>query len=94
MEEEAAAEAHEIAVKRHREQQTEEKNALALMELTSPAEPLTLLVLVKSHFDTLVWAQLCNPQLAVFHSLGNARPSHSMFARKFACSDAAAACRH
>ena len=60
-EEEAAA--LEMAVKRHREQEEEEEeDAPASIELNAHAEPLTLLTLVKSHFDTLVWAQLCNPQ--------------------------------
>ena len=59
-EEEAAA--LDMAVKRHREQEEEEEDAPASIELNAHAEPLTLLTLVKSHFDTLVWAQLCNPQ--------------------------------
>jgi len=37
------------------------------MQATAHPVPLTLLVLVKSHFNTLVWAQLCNPQgISVF----------------------------
>jgi len=32
------------------------------MQVAAHAEPLTLLAVVKSHFDTLVWLQLCNPQ--------------------------------
>jgi len=39
-------------VKRKREQQVEEEGKLSL----------TLLSVVKSHFDSLVWLQLCNPQ--------------------------------
>ena len=58
LEQEAAL---EMAVNRHREQE-EEEDAPASIELNANAEPLTLLTLVKSHFDTLVWAQLCNPQ--------------------------------
>ena len=59
-EEEAAA--LDMAVKRHREQEEEEEDAPASIELNAHAEPLTLLTLVKSHFDTLVWAQLSNAQ--------------------------------
>jgi len=32
------------------------------MGVTAHAEPLMLLAVVKAHFDTLVWMQLCNPQ--------------------------------
>jgi hypothetical protein len=64
LEQEAAL---EMAVNRHREQEEEEEDAPASIELNANAEPLTLLTLVKSHFDTLVWAQLCNPQgIALF----------------------------
>ncbi len=38
-----------------------EEDAPAL-EMAVQPQPLTLLVLVKSNFDTLVWLQLCNPQ--------------------------------
>jgi len=48
-------------VKRQREELVEE-DASASLEVTAHAEPLMLLVLVKAHFDTLVWLQLCNPQ--------------------------------
>jgi len=51
------------AVKREREQEVEEyQRASVQVSLTAHAEPLMLLVLVKAHFDTLVWLQLCNPQ--------------------------------
>ena len=44
-----------------------EEDAPASLETTAHPEPLTLLALVKAHFDTLVWLQLCNPQgVAVF----------------------------
>jgi len=43
------------AFKRQREQQVEE-DAPASLETTVHPEPLTLLALVKSHFDTLDWA--------------------------------------
>ena len=49
------------AVKRQREQEVEEDEP-ALLETTVHPLPLMLLVLVKAHFDTLVWLQLCNPQ--------------------------------
>jgi len=47
------------AVKRQRE---EEGDGPALAQVMAHAEPLMLLVLVKAHFDVLVWLQLCNPQ--------------------------------
>ena len=79
-EEEAAA--LEMAVKRHREQEEEEEeDAPASIELNAHAEPLTLLTLVKSHFDTLVWAQLCNPQgIALFSFVRLSTPVLSPFA--------------
>jgi len=49
-------------VKRQREEEEEKEDAPASLEMTVHSEPLTLLVLVKAHFDTLVWLQLCNPQ--------------------------------
>jgi len=49
------------SVKRQREQQLEE-DAPASVQVAAHAEPLMILVLVKAHFDTLVWLQLCNPQ--------------------------------
>jgi len=49
------------AVKRQREEEVEEDAPVSL-ETTVHAEPLILLVLVKAHFDTFVWAQLCNLQ--------------------------------
>jgi len=52
----------EGAVKRQREQEVEEDDAPASVQVTAHAEPLALLTVVKAHFDTLVWAQLCNPQ--------------------------------
>jgi len=51
----------EMAVKRQRELQEVEEDAPASIELNAHAELLTLLALVKSHFDTLV-------QSAVFFS--------------------------
>jgi len=45
-----------------KEQQEEEENAPASLETTVHPQPLILLVLVKSHLDTFVCAQLCNPQ--------------------------------
>jgi TPR repeat protein len=39
-----------------------EEDAPASLETIVHPHPLTLLVFVKSHFDALVWAQLCNPQ--------------------------------
>jgi len=51
------------AVKRKRqEEEEEEEDAPALMQVMAHPEPLTLLAVVKSNFDTLVWMQLCNPQ--------------------------------
>jgi hypothetical protein len=50
------------AVKRQREQQVEEEDAPASLQVTVHPEPLTLLAMVKAHFNTLVWAQLCTPQ--------------------------------
>jgi len=47
-------------VKRMRQQLVEE-DAPAL-EMAVQPQPLMLLALVKAHFDTLVWLQLCNPQ--------------------------------
>ena len=47
-------------VKRKRQQLVEE-DAPAL-EMAVQPQPLTLLGLVKAHFDMLVWLQLCNPQ--------------------------------
>ena len=44
------------AAKRQRQQQAEEEDAPASLETTVHPEPLTLLALVKSHFDTLDWA--------------------------------------
>jgi len=49
-------------VKRQREEEVEEEDAPALLQVTANAEPLMLLALVKAHFDTLVWLQLCNSQ--------------------------------
>jgi TPR repeat protein len=49
-------------VKRKRGQQVEEQHAPASMQVAAHAEPLMMLAVVKSHFDTLVWLQLCNPQ--------------------------------
>ena len=34
----------------------------ALLQSVNGGMPLTLLAVVKSNFDTLVWLQLCNPQ--------------------------------
>ena len=48
-------------VKRKRQQQVEEDQP-ASVQVSAHAEPLTLLVMVKSFFGTLVWLQLCNPQ--------------------------------
>jgi TPR repeat protein len=53
-------------VKRQRED-AEEEDAPASLEsdttlLSLHSEPLMLLVLVKAHFETLVWLQLCSPQ--------------------------------
>ncbi len=50
------------AVKRQREQQVEEEDAPASVQVTAHAEPLLVLTLVKSYLGTLVWLQLCNPQ--------------------------------
>jgi len=44
------------------EQQMKEVDEPSSMQTTAHPQPLTLLVLVKAHFDTLVCAQLCNPQ--------------------------------
>jgi len=49
-------------VKRKRQQQLVEEVAPASLQLTVHPEPLMLLALVKSYHDTLVCAQLCNPQ--------------------------------
>jgi len=49
------------SVKSEREPQVEEVEPASL-ETTVHPEPLTLLAVVKSHFDKLVWAQLCNSQ--------------------------------
>jgi len=49
------------SVKRQREQQLEE-DAPASVQVAAHAEPLMILVLVKAHFDTLVWLQLCDAQ--------------------------------
>jgi len=49
------------SVKRKR-QEEEEEDAPALMQVMAHPEPLTLLAVVKSNFDMLVWLQLCNPQ--------------------------------
>ena len=39
----------------------------ASLQVTVHPQPLLLLALVKVHFDTLVWAQLCNLQgISVF----------------------------
>jgi len=48
-------------VKRKRQQLVEEDQR-ASMQVTAHPEPLAVLAVVKSHFDTLVWTQLCNPQ--------------------------------
>ena len=48
-------------VKRNRQQLVEDSED-APASLDAHAEPLTLLALVKSFRDTLVWLQLCNPQ--------------------------------
>jgi len=53
--------ASEWAIKSKRVPPMEEDEAASL-ETTVHPEPLTLLALVKAHFDTLVCAQLCNPQ--------------------------------
>jgi len=45
-----------------RQQQVEEDDAPASVQVAVHAEPLTLLAVVKAYFDTLVWLQLCNPQ--------------------------------
>jgi len=54
----------EGAVKRQREEEAEEEEVEgpASLQVTAHAEPLMLMALVKSNFDTLVWLQLCNPQ--------------------------------
>ena len=49
-------------MKRKRQQQLVEEHEPASLEMTVNLEPLTLLAVVKSHLDTLVWLQLCNPQ--------------------------------
>ena len=51
-----------MPVKREMEQQMEEGDGPACKQLITHPEPLTLLAVVKSHLDTLVWLQLCNPQ--------------------------------
>ena len=50
------------AVKRLRQQQLEEEDAPASVQVAAHALPLTLLAVFKLLFDTLVWMQLCNPQ--------------------------------
>jgi len=51
------------AVKRRRQQDSKvEEDEPAPVQAAAHAEPLTLLAVVKAHFDTLVCAQLCNPQ--------------------------------
>jgi len=50
------------AVKRQREQQVEEEDAPAPVQVTAHSKLLTLLAVVKSSQDILVWLQLCNPQ--------------------------------
>jgi hypothetical protein len=49
-------------VKRQREQEVEEVDAAAPLQVTAHAEPLTLLAVFKLLHGMLVWAQLCNPQ--------------------------------
>jgi len=73
------------AVKRHREQE-KEQDAPASLEsettmLSLHPQPLMLLVLVKAHFDTLVWLQLCNPQGVALFSFMRLPPR---FPRPFA----------
>jgi TPR repeat protein len=51
------------AVKRSMQQLVEEEEEPASLEATlHQLLPLTLRAVVKAHFDTLVWLQLCNPQ--------------------------------
>ena len=46
-----------------REQLVEEDEPASMHVTVLPhPKPLLLLALVKAHFDTLVWLQLCNPQ--------------------------------
>jgi hypothetical protein len=55
----------EGAVKRQRQQEQEEDEPALLeseSQTTAHPKPLTLLALVKTHFDTLVWMHLCDPQ--------------------------------
>ena len=40
----------------------EEKDQPASVQMTAHAEPLTLLAVVRSFLDTLIWLQLCDPQ--------------------------------
>jgi hypothetical protein len=47
---------------RDSEEGSTREDAPASSQMTAHAEPLTLLSVVKSNFDILVWAQLCNPQ--------------------------------
>jgi len=49
------------AVKRKRDSEQEDQ-AEEVQEDEHDELPLTLLAVVKSHFDSLVWLQLCNPQ--------------------------------
>jgi TPR repeat protein len=49
-------------VKRKRQQQLAEEVAPASLQVAVHAEPLMLLAVARSHFDALVWMQLCNPQ--------------------------------
>ena len=44
------------------EEEEEEEDEPASVQVAAHPEPLTLLAVVKAHFDTLVWLQLCNPQ--------------------------------
>jgi hypothetical protein len=61
------------AIKSEREPQVEE-DAPASLETTVHPQPLMLLVLIKAYFDTLVWAQLCNPQGVVLFSFARHPP--------------------
>ena len=52
-------------IKSEREQQEvkeEDEDGPASMQVTAHPTLLTLLAVVKSHLDTLVWLQLCSPQ--------------------------------
>ena len=72
---------------RQREQQVAEEDAPSSLQVTADAEPLTLLAVVKCHFDALVWMQLCNPQGVVLFSFVRLPPRVSRPFASFAVYD-------